>query len=63
MPREERTRHWLAEAEQHLDAATDALTAAANWEPDYRTASAISRALDALERARANIPTHTEPTR
>ena len=63
MIREERTRHWLAEAERQLDAATDALTAAASWAPDYRTASAISRVLDAVERARASIPTHTEPTR
>ena len=63
MTREARTRHWLAEAEQHLDAAANAITAAVSAAPDYRTASAISRALDALERARAHVPTHTEPTR
>lgn len=64
MTREERTTHWLAEAEQHLDAAANAITAAVSAAPDYRTASAISRVLDAVERARASIPTHTEtPTR
>lgn len=48
-------RHWLDEATKHLDETLNALTAAA-LRADYRTASAISRVQDAVERAHASIP-------
>jgi hypothetical protein len=52
-------RELLAQAERHLFEAQNALTAA-SVRADYRTASAISRSLDAVERAQLSIP-YIEP--
>lgn len=60
LARVEQVRENLNEANKHLDAALNALTAAA-CRADFRTASAIARVIDAVERAQENVP-YMEPT-
>jgi hypothetical protein len=55
MTKKNEVRELLAQAERHLFDAQNALTGA-SVRADYRTASAISRSLDAVQRAQLSIP-------
>ena len=58
----EQVRELLDEATKHLDAALNALTGAA-CRADWKTGSAISRAIGAVERAQEQIPYAEEPAK
>lgn len=56
MTREERITHWLAEAEQHLDGALNALTAA-SCRAGFRKSSEIARIIGNIEAATKRLTT------